>query len=241
MGLRLRVDLLPKGGYEDTVILVDVLRATTTAAVLLERGARQLLITPSLEAARVLAERDRALLVGERGGLPPVGFHFGNTPSTLIRQDFTETKVVITTTNGAAALPVVADAKALLLGSFFNARAAVEFALSNATSELAIVCAGREGVEGLDDTLCAGFLAALAQRSRPDSELQDAAHIAIAVHRSFPDPQEGLWRSQAGQSLVRLGLQEDLAWASLISQTERVPRRTAQEVVLGAGVYHFEP
>ena len=241
MGLRLRVDLLPKAGYSDTVILIDVLRATTTAAVLLERGARQLLITPSLKTARALAERENALLVGERGGLPPEGFHFGNSPSELISQDFEQAIVVITTTNGATALPAVAGARTVLLGSLFNARATVAAALSAATTELAIVCAGREGEEALDDTLCAGFLAALAQRGNDACELQDAAHLAIAVHRSYPDPQEALWRSQAGRSLVRLGLQEDLAWSSLISQTERVPRRTGHEVVLGADVFRFEP
>ena len=69
----------------------------------------------------------------------------------------------MTTQNGPKTLPIVASAHTVLFGSFYNAKAvsdaALEIALTNNLDEIAIVCAGQEGLEGLDDTLTAGFLA----------------------------------------------------------------------------------
>ena len=63
-------------------LVVDVLRASTTLAVLASRGPRALYVTREVERARKLAlERPGTVLAGERGGLPPEGFALGNSPS----------------------------------------------------------------------------------------------------------------------------------------------------------------
>ena len=66
--MRLRVDLLPHGNYPDVVLVIDTLRATTTAVTYLERGAEALLLTRTPEVALGL-KGDGFLLGGERGGL----------------------------------------------------------------------------------------------------------------------------------------------------------------------------
>ena len=65
--------------------------------------------------------------------------------------------------------------------------------------------------------------------------------MSIALLRAFPDPQEGLLQSTAGGILSRLGLREDIAFASLVSQTEMVP--ALQEVTTWEPepLYRFEP
>ncbi len=224
--VRLKVDLLPKGPYPDVVILVDVLRATTLTAILFEQGVQTVYISPSLKAARGFAHSQQLLLAGERQGMPPEGFNFGASPAELRRIRF-ERDIMLTTENGPKALDQVKSAKTVLLGSFYNARAVTALASTLVTEEIAIVCAGQEGNETLEDTACAGFLARLIARDR-QVELRDGARMAMALIRAFPDPQEALVQSNAGQLLGKLNLHEDLAIASLISQTAAVPQLAAE-------------
>ncbi|WP_211238289.1 2-phosphosulfolactate phosphatase, partial [Deinococcus pimensis] len=91
----------------DTVLVIDVLRATTTAGVYLERGADALLLTSSPERALEL-RGEGVLLGGERGGLPIPGFDFGNSPVEADTQNFTGRTIVMNTTNGTGAAHVAA-------------------------------------------------------------------------------------------------------------------------------------
>ena len=67
---------------QKTVVVVDVLRATTTIIHSLHNGAEQVLPKPSIESARQAhaADPDNRLLGGERGGKIVDGFHNGNSP-----------------------------------------------------------------------------------------------------------------------------------------------------------------
>ncbi len=248
--MRLKVELLPRGPYPDVVLVVDVLRATTTVPLLFERGLEQLFITPSLRSTRSYASQHGHLLIGERDGLPPEGFNYGASPADLSKVDFHGKQAVMTTQNGPRALKVVRGARHVLLASFYNARAvcdaALELALRDGLEEIAIVCAGQAESESLDDTLAAGFLARRIERSYQSRvgdglELRDAARLAMALLRAFPDPQEGLLQSTAGGILSKLGLNEDIAFASLVSQTDMVP--VLREVIdwEPEALYRFEP
>jgi 2-phosphosulfolactate phosphatase len=245
--MQLSVELLPRGPYSDVVLLVDVLRATTTTPLLFQRGLETLFITPSVRSARSYAQEHDLLLIGERDGLPPEGFNYGASPADLSRVDFHGKRAVMTTQNGPLALPIVSSAKYVLFASFYNARAATDAAVRLAThdhlKQIAIVCAGQAGAESLDDTLTAGFLARRIEHTFPGEkpELRDAARLAMALLRSFPDPQEALLQSTAGGILSKLGLHEDIAFASLISQTEMVP--VLREVIAWEPepIYRFEP
>ena len=231
--MKLKVDLVPRGPYTGVVLLVDVLRATTTAPLLLSRGLEALYLTPSMGSARTFAAEGKHLLIGERDSLPPEGFNHSPSPASLAKIDFSGKTAVMTTQNGPKALLAVHTAPFVLLASFYNAKAATDAALEIATrhglDEIAVVCAGQAGDESLDDALAAGFMvrrlerAYVAQHGEDTLELRDAARLAIALLRAFPDPQEALVQAQVGRTLSRLGLHEDIAFASLISQTPVVP------------------
>ena len=238
--MRLKVDLLPGQDYADVVILVDVLRATTAAPILLERAG--LYVTPSLRAARAVAAEHDLLLAGERDGLPPEGFNYSASPDDLRRARLGDRDVVLTTENGPRALAHVASAKHVLLGSFYNARAVTDAALRLATDEIAIVCSGMRGEEAIEDIVCAGFLArrVVKQGEGRGVEPRERVRLAQTLLRAFADPQEALAQSESGQLLMRLGLHEDLAVASLISHSDAVPRLARAFDVEGHPVYAFE-
>ncbi|MFC4427445.1 2-phosphosulfolactate phosphatase [Deinococcus navajonensis] len=225
--MRLRVDLLPHGGYPDVVLVVDVLRATTTAVSYLERGAEALLLTRTPEVALALRpegeEGSNLVLGGERGGLPIPGFDFGNSPVEASAQNFTGKTVVMNTTNGTDAAHTAAQTgKHVLLASLTNAHAAARRARALATEEIAIVCAGTDAHVGLEDVYAAGVLAeyllALGEFS-----IDDGARIALTIRRNAGNPIEALSSSAHGERLGGLGLGEDVRYAAQVSTSTLVP------------------
>ncbi|AFZ69072.1 2-phosphosulfolactate phosphatase [Deinococcus peraridilitoris] len=234
--MRLRVDLLPGREYPDVVILVDVLRATTAAPIVLEKTG--LFVTPSLRAARAFGSARSLLVAGERDGLPPEGFNYSASPDDLRRARF-ERDVVLTTENGPRALAQVVGARHVLLGSFYNARAVTEVALRLATEEISLVCAGMRGEEAIEDIVCAGFLSRRIEKLAP-VEVRERVRLSQALLRAYADPLEALAQSASGALLMKLGLFEDLAVASLISHSSAVPRLASTEEHEGHPVYAFE-
>ena len=63
--------------------------------------------------------------------------------------------------------------------------------------------------------------ARLEQRTQLD--LSGAAHLAVGLLKAFPDPLEAFWTSQSGRYLRNLNLSDDIAVASLVSQSGKVP------------------
>jgi 2-phosphosulfolactate phosphatase len=225
--LRVRVDLLPKPPYSGVVVLIDVLRTCTTAAMLFERGLVNLDIIDKLKLARQRAESMGATLLGERAGLPPEGFNYGNSlaeiRSITLGNNAGGNNAVTTSENAPQALAQLEGAETLLLGSLYNAEAVARTALHYSKGEISLVCSGFLGQEDLDDTLTAGYLVARLKTFEPTATLEGASRFAISLMRAFPDPLEALWRSSTGQYLRGLNMEEDVALASYISQTEHVP------------------
>ncbi len=222
--MRLRVDPLPTEDlvYPDVVLVVDVIRATTTAAALLEAGAEALYLTAGLEAARAFKDED-VVLSGEVGGLKPPGFDLGNSPREALEAPVGGRIVVMSTTNGTKAAHAAAKtAKHVLLASLYNAHAAARLARELATEEVAILCAGKEGRVGLDDLYTAGVLAEYLGLMG-EVEPEDGARIALSVKRAYQDPLEALSLSAAAQALKAVGLEGDIPFAAQVAKSAAVP------------------
>ncbi len=238
--MRLRVDLIPKGPYSDVVVLIDVLRSCTVAPILFEQGLEKLYLCPSLRLARAVAKEQDYLLLGERGGLPPEGFNYGNSPAFFINTDFSGQSAVLVSENLPKAISNITGAKHLLLGSLYNAEAVIHKAFELASEEIALVCCGMLGSEDLDDSFTAGYLAARLKRADNKLELRGAAAMTLSLFRAFPNPLEALWHSRTGHYLRSLGLEEDLAISSYISQSEAVPGQRETIAHERANLYCFD-
>ena len=212
------------------VVVVDVLRATTSLLVMLERGCAEVLIAPSIEAARRYhrAHPD-VLLAGEEGGRAPAGFHFGNSPVAFAAAALAGRRVVFATTNGTRAMRMARDASVVLLGCLRNRSAVAREALAAARDGLglSVVCAGREGRFSLDDAYTAGAIVAAALTGREGGgslELTDAAMAALELYRGTPQPAALFRRTRAGQNVIAIGLPEDLDYCAEPDRSETVPR-----------------
>ena len=211
----MRVDLawLPpaEAPRDRTCVVVDVLRATSSVAVLLGRGLRGVYPAADIEAARALRARlgEGVLLCGERNALPPEGFDAGNSPTEFAHADLGRwSEAVMATTNGTPALLACLAAPLVLAAAPLNAAATIEACLA-AERDVLLVCAGRRGQRASDDALAAALLvrrlvergAAPEANAREGLALLDAAGGALA----------GAFRmTEHGRALLELGFEADL-------------------------------
>ena len=148
----------------DTVVVIDVLRSFTSAAVMLARGARAIYPVERIAAATaMLAEMPQPLSVGAVGGGDPVpGFDFGNSPSQLMHADLAGRQVVMTTAAGVRGLQRFRQARRLFAASLVCARATAEAIRATGADEVCFVITG-EWVDrdGDEDIACADYIEAL--------------------------------------------------------------------------------
>jgi 2-phosphosulfolactate phosphatase len=195
-----------------TVVVIDVVRATTTIVEALANGARAIYPTESTEEAVRLASslgREDTLLCGERRGRKVEGFDLGNSPREFTRDVVEEKKLVMSTTNGTRALTIAQEGARALPCAFTNVGAVATEVAS--TDHLVLLCAGREDSFSLDDALCAGHLIRrLLDVSETEPEFNDASRAARALGSARKVSATFLAKSAGGQAVVEIGLGEDL-------------------------------
>lgn len=108
-------------------VIIDVFRAFSTEMYIFNQGARYIIPVQTLDEAYALKkEYPDYLLIGERGGVKPEGFDYGNSPTEIQSVDFTNKVIVHTTSNGTKGLLLATGADEVLTGSFINAAAIVK-------------------------------------------------------------------------------------------------------------------
>lgn len=224
------------------VLVIDVLRASSSIAAALANGARAVVPFDGVDEATMRArtlDRSEVLLAGERKMVAVPGFDLGNSPGEFTPEVVMGKTVLMTTSNGTAALVGAQGAAEILVGAYVNL-SAVTAVLRRAARDgksLAIVCAGSGGRFALEDAACAGrFVRGVARRGiQPD--LGDAARAAALIDRRLGADVEGMLRhSDHGRNLVAAGFEADLARCAAIDSHPVVPvLRDRQLVPLGTG------
>jgi 2-phosphosulfolactate phosphatase len=148
----------------DTVVVIDVLRSFTTAAVALARGAQAIYPVEGIVAATTLIGQFRnAVSIGAVGGGDPVpGFDFGNSPAQLMQADLAGKRIVMTTAAGVRGLQRFREARQLFAASLVCARATAEAIRAAGAQEVSFVITG-EWVDrdGDEDIACADYIESL--------------------------------------------------------------------------------
>lgn len=227
--LRLEVVFLPPATTPDVAVVVDVLRMTTTATVLLELGLEELAVVAASEEARAVAERSEALLIGERQGMPLPGFDHGNSPLEFTRAEVQGKRAVICTTNGSRAVEAAANARHLLLGALINDDAVAERALALATDEITFVCSGTDGRVSLEDIVGAGCIIQRLLERTGSAELSDAARTALLLAESAEGPAALVRQATHAATLSALGFDADIEFATRRGSSSVVGERRWRE------------
>ncbi|MBU3697288.1 2-phosphosulfolactate phosphatase [Dechloromonas sp.] len=164
--------LLDSPTPHDTIVVIDVLRSFTSAAVALARGARAIYPVESISEAVTLHDRlPNALSVGAFGGGDPIpGFDFGNTPSALLQADVAGRDVVMSTAAGVRGLQRFSQGRQLFAASLVCARATARAIRATVAEDVCFIITG-EWVDrdGDEDVACADYLEALLSGRPADS------------------------------------------------------------------------
>ena len=230
--MQIDVALLPGQRFDaarSVCIVVDVLRASSSIVTLLERGAAGVVAAAGIEAARALSARlPGYVLCGEKDGLPPAGFAYGNSPSEFSRLDFSGKSVILATSNGTKILAALAEAPALLVGSLLNRSAAAKAAVRIARElrmDIAVVCSAAYGGSTfvLEDALGAGAIVDAALRLPDPPRALDAARFARNAFTAAGDIGDAVASAYHAADLVHMGLGEDVAYCARLDVSSVAP------------------
>lgn len=209
-----------------TVVVLDILRASSTIVQALSVGARSVFPVASIEEALRLANtfgRDEVLLAGERKCLPIEGFDLGNSPREYTPERVGDKILVMTTTNGTAAMALTVNSSHVFIGSMLNL-AAVTDRLVELEADPVFLCAGKEKTFSLEDASCAGAFVARLMEARPgDWELNDGAHAALALAEKFGTGKELFEVAAGGKAIVDADLAGDLDFCAQVDVRDIVP------------------
>jgi 2-phosphosulfolactate phosphatase len=246
---RFSVHLLPSLTSPDelagaTVVVLDILRATTTIVHALAAGAKE--VIPCLEIDEARAKHaalptGTAILGGERKGTRIEGFDLGNSPDEYTSATVGDKTLVFTTTNGTRAMQQCRLAQRVLIGALVNAQSVAK-ALSQ-SERIHIICAGTDGQITSEDVLAAGIifaewrhLTACNDRHQWNDDAELALALACTVSgqplttlatlsaaQSDAIARE-LLASRGGQNLYGVGLQKDIHAAARLNRFSLVPK-----------------
>ncbi|MDQ8155613.1 MAG: 2-phosphosulfolactate phosphatase [Gemmatimonadota bacterium] len=239
----LHVYLLPEPVAADVVVVIDVLRFTSSAAYALAAGARSIATCETVEQARAVAGyRPGTLLAGERQAVKLPGFDLGNSPLEFTPAAVRGRDIAWTTTNGTRAIATAlaprrpaapppterAPHRDLLLASPVNLSAVAALLAPRLGEDavVAVACSGREGGFALEDAACAGHLVARLRRTLGDAlTMNDGARASACIHEAYGEDFARLFRdARHGRWLRDHGFGSDLEACGALDALEVVPR-----------------
>lgn len=189
--MNIKILQLIEGAKQATglAVIIDVFRAFTVEAYLVNNGAKKLIPVGDKQIAYDYKEKHKdCILIGERHGIMLDGFDYGNSPSQVEKINFTGKTVVHTTSAGTQGIANAKNAKEILMGSLVNAKAIAEYIKIQNPEDVSLVCMGNGGKsEAKEDTLCAEYIKSLLEGKRLnlDKEIEDLKNIA---GKRFFDP-----------------------------------------------------
>lgn len=230
--MRIDVALVPqeiegKSFENTTVIVIDVLRASTCIVNAITNGCDEIIPTVSVEEAMDISRaysRDDYLLCGERKNEKIDGFDLGNSPLEFTEERIKGKKLIMTTTNGTKAIRIAKTAPCVIIGGFWNLSACCE-AAARLGMNIFIICAGQNGRYAIEDAICAGgFVKRLGALTNGEIEETDGSRTARHLYETVCDSlAEALAEADHGKDLINAGFEEDVKVAARVDCVGVVP------------------
>ncbi|MBC7827473.1 MAG: 2-phosphosulfolactate phosphatase [Chitinophagaceae bacterium] len=196
------------------VVIIDVLRATSTIATALFNGAKCVVPVDNIPRCIELGKAIDSITAGERDGQIAEGLQYGNSPFEYPREFVAGKTLVLTTTNGTRLLHMALEkgASHIVTGSFPNLTAVCEYIVST-QQHVILACAAWKDRINLEDTLFAG---AVVSRIKDHFSINcDSSQIAETIYdQAKPDLFDFLKQKEAThyQRLMNYGLETDLRY-----------------------------
>jgi len=224
---------------DKNVVVLDVLRASSTITVALNNGAREVIPVASIESAVKISGSlfgEVTLRGGERNGKTIEGFNLGNSPLEYSEAAVKGKSIIYCTTNGSVAMSKSRYARTLIIGSFLNLTTVVDF-IREENKDFLFICAGRINTLGyfsLEDAVCAGMMIQkLMKIESVELNLSDSAKAAHALYKSFGRSiLKMLKSSEHGKFLIEVGFADDLKVCAAVDSVPVLPVQIENKIKL---------
>jgi len=210
---------------DSIVVIIDILRATSTITTALYNGARSVIPVDSISRCVETAKQINGITAGERDGKIAEGLSHGNSPFEYPSDFISGKTLVLTTTNGTRLLQMALDQKAkeIIIGSFNNLSAVCNHVIEKKQNIL-LACAAWKDRVNMEDTLFAG---AVISRVKQHFHINcDSSHIAETIYKNGANDLFGLLqRNDASHyhRLMNFGLEKDIRYCLSIDTANILP------------------
>lgn len=211
------------------VVVIDILRATSSITYGIENGAEAIIPVMNVEDCLNYADKGY-LLAAERNGEVVVGYDFGNSPFSYTAEKVAGKTVVLTTTNGTKAMHLAQErAHQVIVGSFLNLTSVCNY-LKNQNKDVLLLCAGWKDNFNLEDTLFAG--AVVAQLQNDFAVGDDASVAALDMYQlAKGDLREYLKKSSHSHRLIKLNIEEDVQFCLKLDVCKIIPVLEGEKLI----------
>ncbi len=212
------------------IVVIDVLRSSTTIAVALNNGAREIIPVESIENAVKISGSlfgDVTLRGGERNGKTIQGFNLGNSPLEYTEAMVKGKSIIFCTTNGSVAMHKSRFAQNLAIGSYVNISKVIDF-IKEVKQDFLLICAGRANAFSnfsLEDAVCAGMIVhKLAADKAVALELTDSALASQTLYKTYGRSLLKMMKNtEHGRYLTEIGFLEDIKVAAAVDSYAILP------------------
>jgi 2-phosphosulfolactate phosphatase len=196
------------------VVIIDVLRATSTIATALYNGAKAIIPVDSVAECIRIGKQIDSITAGERDGKIAEGLDYGNSPFEYPSEFINGKTLVLTTTNGTRLLHMALDknAKAIITGSFPNLSAVCDF-LTAQNQNVILGCAAWKNRVNIEDSLFAG--AVISRIGKHFSINCDSSQIARTMYKDAKTDLFQFMKTKKASHYLRLsgfGLEKDIRY-----------------------------
>jgi len=196
------------------VVIIDVLRATSTIATALHNGAKAIIPVDSVAECIRIGKQIDSITAGERDGQVAEGLTYGNSPFEYPADFIGNKTLVLTTTNGTKLLhmALASNAKSIITGSFPNLSAVCDY-LVEQKQNVILGCAAWKDRVNIEDTLFAG---AVISRIKAHFSINcDSSKIAESLYEEARNDLFGFMKAKNASHYQRLsgyGLDKDMEY-----------------------------
>ncbi|MBU5592175.1 2-phosphosulfolactate phosphatase family protein [Clostridium sp. MSJ-4] len=216
-------DIKDKVIEDKTVVVIDILRATSVIVTALSNGCSKVIPVLTVEEAFDISKEDRRsyILGGERRALKIDGFDFSNSPLEYTKELVEGKTVILTTSNGTRAIKGCSTASAIYIGAMLNAKSIAKKIIEEGR-DVVFVNAGTLGQFSMDDFICGGYMINCILQET-EAELTDIAKTANYVYENNKDIYSFIKDARHYGVLKSLELDEDLSYCIKKDIIEIIP------------------
>lgn len=217
------------------VVIIDILRATSTIATALYNGAKSIIPVDSVADCIKLGKQMDVITAGERDGKIAEGLKYGNTPLQYTQEFIKGKTLVLTTTNGTRLLhmALAEGARGIITGSFCNLTAVCDYLIAQ-NKNVILACAAWKDRINIEDTLFAG--AVISRIKNNFHQNCDAGQIAEILYHQAKNDLFGFMKDHNAshyQRLMGYGLEEDIRFCLTIDNANLLVLYDAGRLIVG--------